>query len=36
MLAFLWNDLGATHDEIIAGMKKRFSRMVEKHKEGKL
>jgi hypothetical protein len=26
MLAFLWNDLGATHEEIIKGMEKKYSR----------
>jgi len=36
MLAFLWSDLGASHDEIIAGMEKKFSRMLKMHEEGKL
>ncbi len=36
MLAFLWNDLGATHAEIIAGMEKRFERIIQLHKEGKI
>lgn len=35
MLAFLWSDLGATHDEIIAGMEKKFSRLLKMHEEGK-
>ncbi len=26
MLAFLWSDLGATHEEIITGMEKKYSR----------
>ena len=36
MLAFLWSDLGATHDEIIAGMEKKFSRLVEMREQGEL
>ena len=36
MLAFLWQDLGATHEEIIAGMEKKFSRLIKLHEEGKL
>jgi hypothetical protein len=31
----LWNDLGATHDEIIAGMEKRYSRLLKKKGAGK-
>ncbi|HEX9778689.1 MAG TPA: PCYCGC motif-containing (lipo)protein [Geopsychrobacteraceae bacterium] len=35
MLAFLWHELGATHDEIIAGMEKRFSRLLKRNDAGK-
>lgn len=36
MLAFLWHDLGASHEEIIAGMEKKFARLIKLHEEGKL
>lgn len=36
MLAFLWNDLGATHDEIIVGMEKKFSRLVKMREKGEI
>lgn len=36
MLAFLWQSLGASHDEIIAGMEQKFSRLIKLHEEGKL
>lgn len=36
MQAFLWNDLGATHDEIIAGMEKKYQRLIQMKKDGKL
>ncbi|HKL26505.1 MAG TPA: PCYCGC motif-containing (lipo)protein [Desulfuromonadales bacterium] len=36
MLAFLWHDLGTSHDEIIAGMEKKFARLIKLHEEGKL
>ena len=36
MLAFLWHNLGASHDEIIAGMEKKFARLIKLHEEGKL
>ncbi len=29
MLAFLWQDAGASHEEIIAGMEKKFARLLE-------
>jgi Protein of unknown function with PCYCGC motif len=35
MQAFLWNDLGATHAEIIAGMEKKYQRLIQMKKEGK-
>ncbi|WP_432823463.1 PCYCGC motif-containing (lipo)protein [Trichloromonas sp.] len=35
MQAFLWNDLGATHDEIIAGMEKKYQRLIQMKKDGK-
>lgn len=28
MLAFLWRDAGASHDEILAGMKVKFARLI--------
>ncbi len=31
LLAFLWDDLGATHAEIMAGMKKKFAPLIEKY-----
>lgn len=31
LLAFLWNDLGATHEEIMAGMKQKFAPLIEKY-----
>lgn len=31
LLAFLWDDLGATHDEIMKGMKKKFAPLIEKY-----
>lgn len=36
MLAFLWQDLGASHDKIIAGMEKKFARLIKLHEEGKI
>lgn len=36
MLAFLWDNLGATHDEIIAGMEKKFSRLIKMRERGEL
>lgn len=35
MQALLWNELGATHDEIIAGMEKKYQRMIQMKNEGK-
>jgi len=35
MQAFLWNDLGATHGEIIAGMEKKYARLIQMKKDGK-
>jgi hypothetical protein len=29
MLAFLWQDAGASHDEILAGMKVKFARLIQ-------
>jgi len=31
LLAFLWNDLGATHAEIMIGMKEKFAPVIEKY-----
>lgn len=31
LLAFLWNDLGATHEEIMTGMKEKFAPLIEKY-----
>lgn len=31
LLAFLWSDLGATHKEIMAGMKEKFAPLIEKY-----
>ncbi len=31
LLAFLWNDLGATHEEIMVGMKEKFAPLIEKY-----
>lgn len=31
LLAFLWNDLGATHDEIMEGMKEKFALLIERY-----
>lgn len=31
LLAFLWNDLGATHAEIMVGMKEKFAPLIEKY-----
>lgn len=31
LLAFLWDDIGATHDEIMVGMKKKFAPLIEKY-----
>jgi hypothetical protein len=28
MIAFLWQDAGASHEEILAGMKVKFSRLI--------
>jgi len=36
LLAFLWNDLGATHSDIIAGMESKFKRLIEMHERGEL
>lgn len=33
MMAFLWQDAGASHDEIQAGMKVKFARMIEMQKK---
>ena len=35
MQAFLWDDIGASHDEIIAGMEKKYQRLIQMKKEGK-
>lgn len=35
MQAFLWNDLGATHEEIMIGMEKKYQRLIQMKKEGK-
>jgi len=32
-LAFLWSELGATHEEIIAGMKTKFAPLIKMRKE---
>lgn len=34
LLAFLWDDLGATHDDIMAGMKDKFAPLIEKYHSG--
>lgn len=31
LLAFLWDNLGATHDEIMLGMKEKFAPLIEKY-----
>lgn len=31
LLAFLWDDLGATHDEIMQGMKEKFAPLIKKY-----
>jgi hypothetical protein len=31
LLAFLWSDLGATHKEIMVGMKEKFAPLIEKY-----
>lgn len=31
LLAFLWDDLGANHQEIMAGMKEKFAEVIEKY-----
>ena len=31
LLAFLWSDLGATHEEIMVGMKEKFAPLIEKY-----
>ncbi|WP_432822359.1 PCYCGC motif-containing (lipo)protein [Trichloromonas sp.] len=31
LLAYLWDDLGATHAEIMAGMKTKFAPLIEKY-----
>ncbi len=36
LLAFLWDDLGATHDEIIAGMERKFERLIKMHERGEI
>ncbi len=33
MIAFLWQDAGATHQEILAGMKVRFARLIKMRTE---
>lgn len=33
MLAFLWHDAGASHQEIVAGMEKRFARLLQRQQE---
>jgi len=35
-LAFLWADLGASHEEIIQGMEKKFAPLIRMHEEGKI
>ncbi|MBW2451433.1 MAG: hypothetical protein JRF07_03650 [Deltaproteobacteria bacterium] len=35
LLAFLWNDLGANHEEIMAGMKEKFAPLIEKYHQHK-
>jgi len=31
LFAYLWNDLGASHAEIMAGMKDKFAELIDKH-----
>ena len=31
LLVFLWNDLGATHEEVMTGMKEKFAPLIEKY-----
>ena len=33
MLAFLWEDAGASHEEILVGMKKKFARLLKMQQE---
>jgi hypothetical protein len=33
MIAFLWQDAGATHEEILAGMKVKFARLIKMREE---
>lgn len=35
LLAFLWQDAGASHDEILAGMKVKFARMIKMNEDRK-
>lgn len=35
LLAFLWSDLGASHDEIMAGMKEVFAELIEMYHQHK-
>ncbi len=35
LIAFLWQDAGATHDEILAGMKVKFARLIKMREAGK-
>jgi hypothetical protein len=34
MLAFLWQDAGATHEEILAGLKVKFARLINMREKG--
>lgn len=34
LLAFLWDDLGANHEDIMAGMKDKFAPLIEKYHSG--
>ncbi|ORJ60489.1 hypothetical protein B5V00_07965 [Geothermobacter hydrogeniphilus] len=36
LLAFLWDDLGASHAEIISGMERKFERLIEMHERGEI
>lgn len=36
MLAFLWNEAGASHAEIIKGMERKFSRLIDLHRDGSI
>lgn len=35
LLAFLWNDLGASHDEIMQGMKEKFASLIVRYHQHK-